>query len=231
MKTNFIYENFLISLKDLRKIKIYFWFSFLLFLLIVFIGFFFPIFFVEKIYALLKELIVQTEGLTFFELVRFIITNNIQSSFLAIFLGILIIFPLAIIIINGYILGFVAKFSSEIEGLSILWRLFPHGVFEIPAILISVSLGLMIGISLMTSCIKYYYKKISKINLTLLIILSILFFIISFPIYILLTIIKKPLRGKIFQMLKGSLRIFILIVIPLLVIAGIIEGLLIFWLG
>jgi len=227
-KSNFIYENFLVSLKDLKKIKNYFWFSFFLFFLITFIGFLFPIFYAKEILALIKELIQQTEGLGPLELIRFIMANNIKSSFFAMFLGILLgIFPLAVIVINAYVLGFVANIVIEAQGFLILWRLLPHGIFEIPAILISAALGLRIGIGIMKDCIKDYNKKISNLNLILLMILSLLFFPIAFLIYMVFTFSKKYLRKKFYKNIFLSLRIFVFIVIPLLVIAGIIEGFLI----
>ena len=77
----FIYKNFLIGLKDLKKIKTYFWFCFFVFFLIFIVGAVFPVFFEEKILELIKELIEQTEGLGFFELIRYIIFNNTKTAF------------------------------------------------------------------------------------------------------------------------------------------------------
>jgi len=145
-----------------------------------------------------------------------------------IFLG---IFPLIIIIINGYVLGFVANQTAMVFGGGILWRLLPHGIFEIPAIMIAVGLGLKLGISLIHNCIIFYNKNISIFLLYILIVLSILFFPISIIILIILTIINRELWGNLRRNLMNSLRAFILVVIPLLVVAGIIEGLLIFLLG
>lgn len=224
-KKDIIYENFVTSLKDLKKIKSYFWFSFFLFFLIVFVGLTLPIFFEEEILNIIRELIQKTEGLSLLELIRFIITNNIQSAFLGVVLGtVLGIFPLAIIVINGYVLGFVANKSIAIGGFLILWRLVPHGILEIPAILISTALGLMIGISMMYNCLKYYNKNFSRITISLLIFLSILFFPITFLIYLIFTLVNERLRKMFFSKLLMSFRIFIFIVVPLLVLAGIIEG-------
>ena len=79
----------------------------------------------------------------------FIFLNNIQSAFLGFILGIIFgIIPLTILIVNGYILGFVMNKSVAVEGILIIWRLVPHGIFEIPAILISTSLGIKLGTDL-----------------------------------------------------------------------------------
>ena len=193
-KDNFIYRHFKKALEDLHDIKPYFWFSFFSFFLISIIGFFLPIFFEEKILEILENLVNKTEGLGLIDLIVFIIANNIMSSFFSLILGIFLgIFPIGVIIVNAYILGFVANKTVVIEGFLVLWRLLPHGIFEIPAVLISVSLGIRLGFLLIYNCIKDY----------------------------------KNLRIKFLNNIKESIRIFLLIVVPLLVIAGIIEGLLI----
>jgi len=182
------------SCKYLKGIKNYIFFSLLIFLIFEIIGFSFPIFFREQIINLIRELIKQTEGLGVLGLIRFIIANNIQSAFFGMILGIFVgIFPLMVLVINGYILGFVANQTvSEFGGL-VLWRLLPHGIFEIPAIMIAVGAGLKLGAFLFN---------------------------------------KEDKNWKNFKkLLLNSLRVFILIVIPFLVIAGIIEGLLIWILG
>ena len=98
------------------------------------------------------------------------------------------IFPVIAAIANGYLLGFVALISVNNGGWFILFKLLPHGIFELPAIFISLGLGLKLG-----TCI--FRKEILK----------------NFNEYFI-----------------NSLRVFLFIVIPLLLIAGIIEGSLIF---
>jgi len=183
--------NFKLSLEYLKKIRNYVLFSLVLFLIFVIVGFGFPIFFKEQIIRLISDLIKQTEGLGAFGLIRFIIANNIQSSFFGVIFGVVFgIFPLMIIIVNGYILGFVANQAAMVNGSLVLWRLLPHGIFEIPAIMIAVGAGFRLGMFLFTSGEKNWKR------------------------------FKKEFIN--------ALRIFILIVIPLLVVAGIVEGLLIF---
>ena len=156
------------------------------------IGFLFPIFFEEQILDLIKELIAQTEGLGTFGLTKFIFLNNIKSSFFSMALGIFLgIFSFLILIVNGYVLGFVASKSVAVEGILVLWRLLPHGIFEIPAVMISAGLGLKLG--------AYLFVKHKK--------------------------------GDFKQWLLNSLRVFLFIVVPLLIIAAIIEGILIIFLS
>ena len=269
---NFIYKNFLTSIKDLKKIKIYFLFSLFLFFIVFLSGLFLPIFFEDQILKLIKELVAKTQGLGIFGLIRFIIANNVQSAFFGMILGIFLgIFPLAVIIINSYILGFVVNKSIISEGMLILWKLFPHGIFEIPAILISVSLGLWIGIfffsakdkvrvlfyllisslifigfSFILLIITYFLifvtnpaliqspENISKLTLDFTgypLIPLISFILLIFSYYLGTFVLMKKDKENLLNRFITSLRIFILIVIPLLVIAGIIEGVLIFLLG
>ena len=77
--------------------------------------------------------------------------------------------------------------AVSLEGILTLWKLFPHGIFEIPAVIISLGLGLRLGITLM-----FKTKKFKKESFS-------------------------------------SLLVFLLVVTPLLIIAAIIEGFLVFF--
>jgi stage II sporulation protein M len=158
-----------------------------IFLLFSLIGFFIspPANLQNQIFNFISELFKQTEGMSQFELIRFIFLNNIQSSFIGLFSGIFLgIFPVISAIFNGYILGFVSSYSVQERGFSSLWALSPHGIFEIPAIFISFGLGLKLS--------SFLFQK-DKIK-------SLRFFLVN------------------------SFWVFVLIDVPLLVIAAIIEG-------
>lgn len=190
----FVYSNFRLSLDYIKKIKNYIWFSVILFFGIGILGYIFPVFFEEQILAMIAELIEKTEGMGTLELIRFIFINNLKSGFFAMIFGIFLgIVPLIVNVMNGYVLGFVASKTVALEGILVLWRLLPHGIFEIPAIMISVGLGLRLGLFLFVSKNKTW-KEFKKWGV-------------------------------------DSFRTFVFIVIPLLVIAGIIEGILIIFLG
>jgi len=179
-RENYIYRNFKLALKELKELKNFFYFSLAIFSLFTIIGLIFPTFFQEQIIELIKSLILQTQNLRPIELISFIMANNLKVAFFGMLLGIVFgIIPTLALVVNGYVLGFVLHRSILDQGIFIIWRLLPHGIFEIPAILISTSLGIKLGINL----------RNFKVNF------------------------------------KSALRIFIFIVVPLLVIAGIIEGL------
>ena len=228
-KDNFIYKNFKVAVRDIGKIKSYFWFSFFLFFFIGLVGYMFPVFFESEILKIIEELISKTEGLGVWGLIQFIMANNMQSAFVGMLFGIVLgVVPFSIVVVNGYVLGFVANKTVGVEGIFILWRLLPHGIFEIPAILISVGLGLRLGILLMYNCIvSSGLRRSGPWVIGGLMFLSILFFPITFLIYIVITFMNVRLRRKFMGNFGDSFRIFIFVVVPLLVIAGIIEGILI----
>jgi len=196
------------SWKYLKESKNYFWIISGIFLFFIFVGFVFPVFFVDEIFEVLKNLINQTENLSGLGLILFIIFNNIGTSFIGIILGFFLgIVPIFVSLVNGYVLGFVARLAVEEGGFGVLWSLAPHGVFEIPALIISLGIGLKIGKSVLDVFV-FAVKDLFKIKYK-----------------------KKSLEGNIKNNLVGGLRVFVLVVVPLLIIAGIIEGLLISFLG
>jgi len=191
------------SISWIKDSKEFIYIAVLLFAIFGVIGFFFQdlikIFFnsffgfdlAEKILGYLKDVLKNTEGMGLFELTKFIFFNNLQSSFYGMIFGSIFgIFPLISIIFNGYLIGFVSILGVKSQGILVLWRLFPHGIFELPAVLISLGLGLRIGTYL-------FIKKNKKLSF-----------------------------NKTFM---ESLRAFFMIMIPLLLIAAIIESILIFF--
>lgn len=144
----------------------------------------------QQILKMLQEIIAKTEGLSSGELIRFIFLNNLQSSFFGIILGVFAgIFPIFFSAFNGYILGFVSSLSVNIGGIGVLWKLLPHGIFELPAVFIALGIGLELGILILTKRDKNSFKNFAY----------------------------------------NSLRTFLLVIIPLLLIAAVIEGFLIFF--
>lgn len=162
-----------------------------IFFFFVLLGFFIapPDFIQKQIMDFIKNLLESTKDMSAVELIRFITLNNLQSTLFGIFLGIILgIFPIISAISNGYLLGYVSSLSVAQSGILSLWKLLPHGIFEIPAVFLSLGLGLKLG--------TFIFKK-EKI---------------------------KTLKKYVIN----SLKVFLLIVIPLLIIAGIIEGILVY---
>jgi len=179
--------------KFMKSCKTHFLVMIIIFVLTTLIGFLFPVFFVDYIKELLKEIFANVENLSGMGLIIFIIQNNLITSLVGVIAGVVFgIVPLLTGVFNGYVLGFVSRFAVEESGVRVLWSLAPHGIFELPALIISLGLGLKIGTGMFSK------KKTWKI-------------------------LKENFAN--------ALRVFVLVVIPLLIIAGIIEGVLISVLG
>jgi len=186
-KKNFISRNYLSSWNYLKSSKNYIFFVVILFFLFALVGFFFPVpeELSKAIILFIQKLLEKTKDLSGIQLIGFIFWNNLQSCFIGFLFGFFLgITPVLICILNGYVLGFVGNLAVEKRGFYILWTLLPHGIFELPAIFISLGLGLRLGMFL-------FQKNI-----------------------------VKSLRESFVQGIKT----FFLIVIPLLIIAAIIEG-------
>lgn len=183
-------EQYKKSWDFIKNSKKFIYLVLILFFVFVLVGFLVPapLMIENKIIEFLKELLEKTKGMNCFEMIRFIFFNNIQSSFTGFIFGIVLgIFPLIATISNGYLLGFVGSMSVSELGITSLWKILPHGIFELPAIFISLGMGIRLG---------------------------------SFVFY-------KDAFNKFNYFFKNSLRVFVFIILPLLIIAGIIEGFLI----
>ncbi len=133
---------------------------------------------------LLRQIIAKTIYLNSYQLTAFILTNNAIAALISIIGGIVLgIMPILSSIGNGTILGYVL----EKVGVTEFWRLLPHGIFELPAIIISFGLGIKLGFSIFSK------NKLKTFK----------------------------------QRLHNALLVFTFIVVPLLVIAAVIEGILI----
>ena len=193
-KQSFFRENYYESFNYINESRKYIYFAIAVFFIFTLIGFLIPApqEIAEQILKFIEELLKKTENMNQFELIRFIFLNNLQSSFYGMIFGVFLgIFPMITIIANGYLLGFVAAMSVRYEGISVLWRLFPHGIFELPAVFISLGLGLKLGMFIFQKNKSEDFKKYSW----------------------------------------NSVKVFVFIIIPLLIVAAIIEGSLIFLFG
>ncbi len=166
----------------------YFIFSIIgLFLLLGIMGFVLktPETIIEEIKKYLQEILSITEGMSQLELIGFIFWNNLKIGFAGLFFGVLAgVVPFLFALSNGYIIGIVSKLAVNEGGFIVLWRLLPHGIFELPAIFLSLGLGIRLG---------------------------------SF-------VFSTDLKKSFNEYFKNSLRVFFLVILPLLLLAAIIEG-------
>lgn len=95
---------------------------------------------------ILLELMMKTKNLNTVEMIDFIFFNNLQVSFLGLFFGVILgIFSFINVVSNGVVLGYVFSRLADASRLGEFWRIFPHGIFELPAIFISLALGVKLG--------------------------------------------------------------------------------------
>jgi stage II sporulation protein M len=87
------------------------------------------------------------------ELFAFIAANNTVKSLLFMFGGLLGgVLPLFFVIFNGFTVGWVAYELGTTQGLGyVVAGLTPHGIVEIPAILLAMSMGMSLGYTTLNS--------------------------------------------------------------------------------
>ncbi|MDW7732645.1 MAG: stage II sporulation protein M [Methanolobus sp.] len=95
----------------------------------------------------LEELAEMLQNLSAFEIMLFIFFNNALKMLASVLLGpIFGIVPFAFLLLNGFVLGvFVHLQIVENGALFIIAGLTPHGIIEIPMLLISSAIGLKLG--------------------------------------------------------------------------------------
>lgn len=96
----------------------------------------------------LEELVEFIKSLNVFEIMLFIFFNNAIKSLIAFVFGLGFgIIPLVFVVSNGYVLGVVTYLESMDNGLVYVGiAILPHGVIELPMILISAAMGLRMGL-------------------------------------------------------------------------------------
>lgn len=101
---------------------------------------------IETIRDLLQG--ISTKNLPPLVIFLIILINNSVKSFFAMILGIFFgIVPVLFLFLNGLIIGFFAKFIGEKIGiLTFLFLLLPHGIIEIPAVILACTYGFILGI-------------------------------------------------------------------------------------
>ena len=151
-------EEYKQSWKYIKETKNFTYSIVAVFILLAIIGYFIypPEDIAQQILFILENILAETKNLSSLELMLYIFINNLKSSFLGMIFGVFLgIFPIITAIINGYFVGFVSSIGVQNQGGLILLRLLPHGIFELPAIFISLGMGLKFG----SFIFKKDYKK------------------------------------------------------------------------
>jgi len=188
MKKQNRYRNYFSYLR--KNIK-FIYIILILYFASVILGYFFPSLFKNYIDSFIKQILDMTKNMNFMQMFVFIFQNNLKTAFFGMLFGIFFcVFPLLLTSFNGYVLGYVSKLTIKEEGKLVLWKLLPHGIFELIAVFLSFAFGLKLG-------------------------------------YVLLTSKKK--KKEFFKEFSIILEIFVYVIIPLLLIAALIEASLMFF--
>lgn len=120
----------------------------------------------SSIFSGLEQKISFFQNLNILGKIIFIFLNNLLVALISVFLGaILGLFPIFIALMNGFVVGIVAGKVLESNGIGyLLVGLVPHGIFEIPAILIAIGLGLKFGYLIISTIISILLGKPTKDN-------------------------------------------------------------------
>ncbi len=141
------------------SIRFFILFSILVFVSAAFLGYFSAKISTEEAKIILESLRQKYEevfAMNSFSQFLFIFINNGFTLFLVLILGIAFgVFPFFVLFANGGLLGIVAYFFNDVFS----WSKFflgttPHGIIEIPVLILSCAIGLKIG--------KTTYRRIFK---------------------------------------------------------------------
>lgn len=101
----------------------------------------------ERVWESFDQTAEQLLSFNSIELFFFIFINNslkvIAATFLGFFFGFI---SLIFLLTNGFIVGLVAFTSTQSSGLAEFWLgILPHGIFEVPALILGTAAGLYLG--------------------------------------------------------------------------------------
>lgn len=101
----------------------------------------------ENLLGLLKETFGSITSLEPFGRMLEIFKNNVRSSFMALLFGLGFgIVPFLFVAINGIVLGILVEFFLKKQGVFfVIAAILPHGIIELPMVIISVGIGFRLG--------------------------------------------------------------------------------------
>src|SRR3989344_4027552 len=161
--------------------------------LVIFVFFFFSFIgfaFRNQLHMLdpyLREVFSRAADTKGFYLFLYILQNNVQASFYGLAGGALLgLFPIITTVLNGLVLGYVGGLVIDTSSVVDLWRLLPHGIFELPAVFISLGLGIYLGLFLFSgSPRKAFFERLYQSANA--------FLVIVFPLFLLAAVIESVL--------------------------------------
>ncbi|WP_127497531.1 stage II sporulation protein M [Paenibacillus glycanilyticus] len=99
------------------------------------------------------ESLEQTENPTLAFMVFIFLNNAIKSIFIIYIGAIFGIIPIFFLVLNGMVVGFLLQHVAQTQGtgdmLTVVLGLLPHGIIEIPAIVVACAYGMKFGVLLL----------------------------------------------------------------------------------
>ncbi|MDD5614765.1 MAG: stage II sporulation protein M [Candidatus Methanoperedens sp.] len=101
----------------------------------------------ENLLGMLKETFGSITSLEPFGRMLEIFKNNVRNSFMALIFGLGFgIVPFFFVVVNGIVLGILVEFFLKKQGaIFVIAAILPHGIIELPMVLMSVGIGFRLG--------------------------------------------------------------------------------------
>lgn len=135
-----------------------------------------------------------------FELFISLFLHNLLIAFILFLSGFFFgLVPLFIIFLNGYVIGLVLEYAAFHHGIAVtLAGIIPHGIFEIPAILMASALGLFFGVNVFQ---KFFEKRSIRLR-SKLALGGELFILYVIPLLFIAALIESFITGDIIGMVQ-----------------------------
>ena len=159
----------------------------------------------------------------------FIFINNVVALVISFILSpILCLFPILALTVNGWLLAFVSSAVVSEKSLGFLLAgLLPHGIFEIPALILGEAAALSLGAMAVILILKKESRAVLVSTVTkdvgrVLLALAMLFIIGIFHTIVIVALLERQTRDPLMVNLKQNLR-YLMVALILFVPAAIIE--------
>ncbi len=159
----------------------------------------------------------------------FIFAKNASAIMISFILSpILCLFPIMALTVNGWLLGFISSSVVSQESLGFLLAgLLPHGVLEIPALILGEAAALSFGVMTILLVVKRKSRTVLVSTVTkdtrhVLLALALFFIVGIFHTIIIVALLEKQTRELLMVNLRQNLR-YLMVALALLVPAAIIE--------
>jgi stage II sporulation protein M len=149
----------------------------------------------------LQEVLGPIVEMTPFGQFLFVVLNNSLTVFLVIVLGIIFgLFPFLVLFSNGTILGIIAFFSkTELSWSTFFVGTLPHGIIEIPVVILACAIGLKLGKTLLDRVFKNRApQKLGEADIKTELNTALVFFIkVLFPLLLLAAAVEIFITGQL----------------------------------